>query len=443
MSESDEQEAFQPKAFAVVGDSNIRNHINKTNCRANPNLKSAQVLSCGSLEIFIDILRQVKTVADVCIVSCLTNFLTSAPEGPSTVSHRVEPVFQEIRSALLEITFDNPNRHYMVSPPMYRTNPVWYREGLPEIMTLFSSTLVADRPPNLHLLPSFPTPEFEADGVHLTAYSGLEFILHLFDASQELLSGISADPDLLPVKNVESTRVLEDRMMAIEQDHRRLNRVFESKSAADAELADFRANERFEDSFVIIGLPKIPSDLIGKAWQERAVKDVKVVLKELMGRDYSIVFVKNATSRAKDSEVTYNVQLTSVAESKQIRKKFGVFFHGGVDKRPEGLDHVNIKNLVTRETRTRISILKLLAKKYRDSNPGSKVQVIGYDPRPMIKITPPASATDRRIMSFNFIEAIRKLPCNFTPAEVAPIIRRIDPQLVGQVSFLSLFGAIQ
>ena len=80
------------------------------------------------------------------------------------------------------------------------------------------------------------------------------------------------------------------------------------------------------------GLPKIPSDLIGKAWQERAVKDVKEVLKELMGRDYSIVFVKNATSRAKDAEVTYNVQLTSVAESKQIRKKFGVFFHGGVDK---------------------------------------------------------------------------------------------------------------
>ena len=94
MSESDEveAEAFQPKAFGIVGDSNVRNHINTTNCRAHPNMKSAQVLSCGSLEIFIDTLRQVKSVADICIVSCLTNFLASAIEGPSTVSHHVEPV---------------------------------------------------------------------------------------------------------------------------------------------------------------------------------------------------------------------------------------------------------------------------------------------------------------------------------------------------------------
>lgn len=35
----------------------------------------------------------------------------------------------------------------------------------------------------LHLLPSFPTPEFDQDGVHLTVYSGLEFMIHLFDSS--------------------------------------------------------------------------------------------------------------------------------------------------------------------------------------------------------------------------------------------------------------------
>lgn len=54
-----------------------------------------------------------------------------------------------------------------------RTNPTWYCEGLPEVMTLFSQTF-SDRPPNLHLLPSFATPGFESDGGHLSAYSGLE-----------------------------------------------------------------------------------------------------------------------------------------------------------------------------------------------------------------------------------------------------------------------------
>ena len=422
---------FKIDAVTLLGDSNIRNYVNKTTSRAHPNLKSAQILSCGSLTIFVETLRQVKTVSNLCIVSCLTDFLASA-DGPSIVSHRVEPVLQDIRSVLLEIAFDNPNRHYTISPPMYRTSPVWYREGLPEVLTMFSAILSLDRPPNLHLLPSFPTPDYESDGIHLTAFSGLEFILHLFDASQELLSSIDSY-DQIPVKIIEANRVLEDRMVAIEQDHRRLNRVFESRTAADAELADFRANERFEHSFVITGLAPISSELIGKAWQTKAVKDVQGVLVILMGREYKIVFVKNSTSRAKDSEVSYNVQLADAAESSQIRKKFGTFFHGRKDNRPEALRHINIKNLVTRETNIRVSVLKLLAQKYRDSNQGSQVQVIHYDARPMIKITPAPTATDRRIMTFNYVQAVQKLPCHLTPAEVAPIIRRIDPQLVGQV----------
>ena len=88
---------------------------------------------------------------------------------------------------------------------------------------------------------------------------------------------------------------------------------------------------------------------------------------------------------------------------------------------------------MTPETRIRISILKLLARKYLESNPGSKVQVIGYRPRPMIKITPAASATDRRVMTFNYVEAVKKLPCSFDPTEIDPIISRINPKLLGQI----------
>ena len=84
----------------------------------------------------------------------------------------------------------------------------------------------------------------------------------------------------------------------------------------------------------------------------------------------------------------------------------------------------------------RIDLLKLFAKRYRDSNPGSKVKVIGYDPRPLIKIVPAASASDRRVKVFNFIEACKKLPANFTPEEVEPIVRRINPELHGRIRSL-------
>ena len=51
----------------------------------------------------------------------------------------------------------------------------------------------------------------------------------------------------------------------------------------------------------------------------------------------------------------------------------------------------------------------------------------------MIKITPAASATDRRVMTFNYVEAVKKLPCSFDPTEIDPIISRINPKLLGQI----------
>ena len=319
---------------------------------------------------------------------------------------------------------------------MYRVTPLWYREGLPEVLSLFSQALSRDRPGTLHLLSSFATPEFGPDGIHLTPFSGLEHILHLFDSSLELITMLEASPEAVAVKSSESTRVLEDRVMALEQDHRRLNMVVEKKTAADAEFDDFQKNERFEDSFLISGLSRISSDLVGKAWQDQAVRDVQGVLTILMGRECNIIFVQNATSRVPNSEVKYNVKMSTVAESSAIRKKFGSFFLGGKSTKPDSLKPINIKNRVTPETSTRVDVLKLMAQRYRDTNPGGRAQVISYDSRPLIKITPPSSASDRRVKVFNYVEACRNLPSNFSSDDMTPILRRINPELKGQIRSL-------
>ena len=124
-------------------------------------------------------------------------------------------------------------------------------------MKLFSQSFsqFSDRPPNMLLLPSFSTPEYESDGVHLTPYSGLVYIMHLFDSAEEALNTAALPAEEVTMRTCESTRVLEDRVMVLEQDHRRLSSVVESKMAIDCKLADFRANERTEDFFVITGLP--------------------------------------------------------------------------------------------------------------------------------------------------------------------------------------------
>ena len=369
----------ETRRYTVLGDSNVTNNMNKTNCRAHPDMKKAQVVPCGNINLLSPSLVKLKPDVTMCILSCLTNFLTSSECSTSVVlGHRVEPVLRGVLATLHDHCSSHPDRFVFVSPPMYRSTPVWYREGLAEILSLFSQIFSADRPDGLILLPSFPKPDFQADGVHLTPYSGLEFLLHLFDSASDALQTLSLPLPDLAQKSSESTRLLEDRVMVLEQDHRRLDGVVEAKSAADAELFDFRENERFEDYFIIAGLPRLSPDLVGKVWQDQAVLDVQAALRLLMGREYNIIVVHNSTRRVPDAEVTYTVRLSSVEDSRAIRTKFGSYFIGG-DRRPDSIKHLSIKNRVTSETKIRIDILKLIAKRYRDANPGSRVKVCNSD----------------------------------------------------------------
>ena len=419
------------RCFSLLGDSNVQRHMNPTNCRDRPLISGCQTLQVGRFSMFAETLRSVRAESSVVIVACLSNFLSKTSDEPS-VAFRVEPVFLGALEVLNAHAALDPNRFFIVSPPMYRRSPVWYRDGMPEILTRFSSVFQA-RAPIVLLVSSFKTPEFEGDGVHLTAYSGLEYVLHLFDSAVQALDGLESPVEVVAAQSVEAVRVLEDRMVAIEQDHRRLVQAFDSKFAEDSELHDFQENTRFEPWLILEGPARLPSGLSGQEWQERAKADCQEVLKILMGSEQPIVFIQNATRKAKDAPAGYSVQLPSAELSKKIRTKFGLFFHGGGDKRPDALKHVSIRARFTLATPVRVAILKVFAQRYLDSNPGAKVQVINYDPRPLLKLTPPASESDRRVMTHNFIQAVRLLPANFTQEEIDSILKRVHPSLHGKL----------
>ena len=428
------------RRFSIVGDSNVKRHMNTTNCRDRPQMSGCQLIPGSRLSLFAESIRSVRSESDVVILSCLTNFLTDAEEAGASISLRVEPVPREAFEILTAAAVEHTEIAYIVAPPMYRHAPLWYRDGLPEILNKFSEVF-RDRPQNLLMMSSFATPEFEADGVHLTAYSGLEFMLHLFDAAGSLLDSMSKPITEIASLMVETSRVLEDRMMAIEQDHRRLNKNFEKKSAVDAELADFQQNVRNEDWFVIRGLSAQPEGLDTKEWQVRAVQDVQGVLTILLGEERPLVVVVNKTSRRKDAETRYHAQCLKIEDSKEIRDKFGSFFIGaGGDKRPDSLKHVSIQNLVTPATSVRVAILKVLGQRYTSSDPGSRSQVIHYASRPLLKLTPSASEKDRRVQTYDFIEAIKSLPTNFTTEEYSVIGKQVSEKLFGQLR--SLFVVI-
>ena len=81
-------------------------------------------------------------------------------------------------------------------------------------------------------------------------------------------------------------------------------------------------------------------------------------------------------------------------------------------------------------------VMRVLGQHYLDSNPGSKIQVIGYGSRPILKLTPPAKSKDPRVQTMNYIECVRMLPIAFSPDELEPILREIKPKWYGKVRSL-------
>ena len=408
------------RLFTVVGDSNVSQNMTPFNIRDRAGLADAQVLTAGRLAVLPDALRSVRGTSTIVILSCVTNYLTSSGES-SSVLNRISPVLTEFRQHVEAFCVSRPTTQVMIAPPMYRVRPHWYSVGLPEVLIEFSAIMSASRPANLHLLDSFPTPELQADGVHLTAYSGLRFIVHLFDCA----IAQSTSPVLTPeaAQTTEAVRVVSDRVAVLEQGHARLAAAFDTKVAVDAELDDFLDNVRNEDQFTISGLPGPDAGQSTRDWQSQVKRQVQEKIQILLGRRAPISYVQNATGKRRDGIKVFLVKMENLEDSRVIRDKFGSFFKAGATKRPPGLLDLSIRSRVTIGTRVRIEIMKLLADRYKASNPGSRTQVVNYTSRPSMKLTPPAGSLDPRPLHFNYIKAVTKLPVDFTEEELEPIYR--------------------
>ena len=130
--------ASQSQVFTLLGDSNVQRHMNPMSCRDRPMMSTCQVLPCGRISAFAETLRAVRPESNVVIVACLTNFLTSSVEAGSSVVFRIEPVLRDSIAIINEFAVAHQDIHVVVSPPMYRQCPIWYRDCLPEVMTKFS-----------------------------------------------------------------------------------------------------------------------------------------------------------------------------------------------------------------------------------------------------------------------------------------------------------------
>ena len=122
----------QVRCFTLIADSNVKRFNNLINRRACPELNAAQVLICNKLSLFRE--AEIRAESDTCIIACCTNFLVSSPDIGSSAGHRVEAALLEFRQLCHELCSSSSDRMVLVSPPMYRSSPLWFRDGLSEVI---------------------------------------------------------------------------------------------------------------------------------------------------------------------------------------------------------------------------------------------------------------------------------------------------------------------
>lgn len=185
-------------------------------------------------------------------------------------------------------------------------------------------------------------------------------------------------------------------------------------------------HSRFNQSF-----PRLHK-LDPSEWQVRAQAAIDEILVTLY-LDFKTKYAINSTRKGADIKTLFKARLNSAKESKLAKDKFSSFSARGKDSRPPSLAQVSIRNCVTPGTLARIVILQFLGHCYHESNPESWFQVITYDPRPLLKLTPPSEASDHRVMTSNYIEAISKLPTLLSTNEANALLKRVSRRLHGRL----------
>ena len=75
-------------------------------------------------------------------------------------------------------------------------------------------------------------------------------MLHLFDSARTTIESVSSTLEEKSIQSSEANSVFEERVMAIEQDHRCLNKLVLWRTAIDCELANFHKNLHCENWFI-------------------------------------------------------------------------------------------------------------------------------------------------------------------------------------------------
>jgi hypothetical protein len=378
-----------------VGDSNVNRHLNhaKAAYPSDHSLRQSHLITAFNGEQLQSSLTGQNEHRRCVVIAALTNPITNFLFlGGDQLIIDVRLFLQQLCSWIQQGRNydDGTNHNVFILPPQFHRYPSWYRQFYTTVLAIFED---AFRTPstNVWILPPFMDPEFEADGIHYTADSGLLYVQHLVHATHQILESASK-PD--PVAQSHSSQLQGIRYDISELRFKQIQVITRQEEETDGRL-----NSEAENQFVVAGLKIARSS----SWQERQSSFVNAT-KELLVwfcPSLSAVSIKFCRVITSSPRLYLNVECTTVESGTLVRQEWAKLVKSRASKK--NFPEITIFNSVTLGTHVRCAVLKAYAKAYLQENPQGQASVSSFTSRPRFTYHP--SKTVRQI-SLTYCETV-------------------------------------
>jgi uncharacterized membrane protein YgcG len=394
-------------ANILIGSSNVARFYKIDKFK---DFRQYNMAKCTTIESFRATISELEE--GVAIISIFENLIVDAAKNldkdDSALEKAILLSINEVM-ALVKTTAERmPGTKIGIVTPLARPSIKWF-QGKFDLMFGHIRKSIADMGAtcnNVFMIDCMCTSlqQFEQDGVHLTADSGVCFIEDILGKGEKAFKAVRVD--LTNDQEESSGEVtLATTNSRIDNMVDRLTRRFDSDNLMFARIReelDAAANLKREDRVVVNGVTSknpLPTDNRQRLekLKELAMEIFKEIKPDFAGK---ILFA----SQGRTSEGTLpnvEVKLDKVEHAIAIRKAFAMAKKNGELKGQ--LEKVFIANSVNPPTRVRIEIMKAIAKKI--STARDQAYVVGFIPRPVMHIKKQGDQAPYK--TYSFVDAVK------------------------------------
>lgn len=412
--------------LVLIGDSNIVRNVTPDRLAKRISAHVTLFKATKSQTFEAGLLEANKNGGDVLIVSALANILCDA--SAEVTLTELPRVITEVTTTYVSLVSKNSTAFKIVLliPPLSRTTPAWFSDGLKNVNPLLSA--LSKSMPNLRLLPEFKVQvtDLLSDGVHLHQEAGQRFFEYIsscyLDTVQSLVvndpvasapignsmvTGASS-PTIEDIWKLLQTSVvpqlsglstIEKKIEVVEQRAAARMSSDDQMFARHSEELDQIKNDRWADRVVIVNYSasNYPQTITDR--KSFLAEKFRPLIEEILGEKVFDVYPRTGNHEGKIVP-PFEVRFPTVADCRKFKQEA----YKKVKDSPDLYGDIGLHPKMTLASRVRVEILRAIAKKV--VSPSQSAYCPIYNPRPILHVGPLVDDKVERKETLTFVDAV-------------------------------------